>query len=61
MEFSRQEYRNRFLFPSPGNLPDPGKKPLPPVVPALAARLFATGKAPLPGEAPYCHSNKNEK
>ena len=26
--FSRQEYRNGLLFPSPGNLPDPGIKPL---------------------------------
>ena len=24
MEFSRQEYWNRLLFPPPGNLPDPG-------------------------------------
>ena len=24
MEFSRQEYWNRLLFPSPGHLPDPG-------------------------------------
>jgi len=27
MEFSRQEYWSRLLFPSPGDLPDPGIKP----------------------------------
>ena len=27
MEFSRQEYWNGLLFPSPGDLPDPGIKP----------------------------------
>ena len=27
MEFSRQEYRGRFPFPSPGHLPDPGINP----------------------------------
>ena len=27
MEFSRQEYWNGLLFPSPGDLPDPGIEP----------------------------------
>ena len=27
MGFSRQEYWNELLFPSPGDLPDPGIKP----------------------------------
>ena len=27
MEFFSQEYWNRFPFPSPGNLPDPGIEP----------------------------------
>ena len=27
MEFSRQEYRGRLPFPSPGDLPDPGINP----------------------------------
>ena len=27
MEFSRQEYWSRFLFPPPGDLPNPGIKP----------------------------------
>ena len=28
MEFSRQEYWSRLLFPSLGDLPDPGIKPM---------------------------------
>jgi len=35
MEFSRQEYWSRLPCPPPGNLPDPGIKPLSPVSPAL--------------------------
>jgi len=27
MEFSRQEYQRGYLFPFPGDLPDPGIKP----------------------------------
>ena len=27
MEFSRQQYRSGYSFPSPGDLPDPGIKP----------------------------------
>ena len=37
--FPRQEYWSRLSFPSPGDLPDPGFKP---VFPALAGRLFTT-------------------
>ena len=37
MEFSRQEYWNGLPFPSPGDLPDPGIKP---VSPALAGGFF---------------------
>ena len=40
MEFSRQEYRSRFPFPSVGNLPDSGIKPGFPVSPALAGGFF---------------------
>ena len=32
MEFSRQEYWSGFLFPSPGNLPNPGIKPRSPTL-----------------------------
>ena len=35
MEFSRQEYRSGWPFPPPGDLPDPGIKPVSPVSPAL--------------------------
>ena len=30
MEFSRQEYLSGLLFPYPGDLPDPGIKPMSP-------------------------------
>ena len=32
MDFSRQEYWNRLPFPSPGDLPDPGIKPVSPAL-----------------------------
>ena len=32
MEFSRQEYRTGLLFPSPGDLPDPGIEPRSPAL-----------------------------
>ena len=37
MGFPKQEYWNELLFPSPGNLPNPGIKPM---SPALAGRIF---------------------
>ena len=40
--FPRQEYWSELPFPPPGDLPDPGIKPLSPVSPALAGRLFTT-------------------
>ena len=42
MEVSRQEYWNGLSFPAPGDLPDPGIKPLSPLSPALAGGFFAT-------------------
>ena len=39
MGFSRQEYCSGKLFPSPGDLPDPGIKS---VSPALAGEFFTT-------------------
>ena len=39
MGFPRQEYWNRLPFPSPGDLPGPGIKP---VSPALAGGFFTT-------------------
>ena len=39
LEFSRQEYWSGLPFPSPGDLPYPGIKPMSPVV---AGRFFTT-------------------
>ena len=39
MEFPRQKYWSRFPFPSPGDIPDPGIKPL---SPELAEGFFIT-------------------
>ena len=57
MGFSRQEYRIRLPFPSPGDLPNPGIEHKSLMSPALAGRSFttsATWEAPtlvfLPGE-----------
>ena len=49
MGFSRQEYWNRLLRPPPGDLPDPGIKPVSLMSPTLADRFFtisATWEAP---------------
>ena len=40
MECSRQESWGGLPFPPPGELPDPGIKPVPPASPALAGRLY---------------------
>ena len=45
MEFFRQEYWNGSPFPSPGDLPDPGIKPMSPV--SLALQVYS-----LPSEPP---------
>ena len=42
MEFSKQEYWSGLLFPSPGDLPDPGIELASPESPALAGRFFTT-------------------
>ena len=39
MGFPRQEYWSELLFPSPGDLPDPGMEP---VAPVLAGRFLTT-------------------
>ena len=41
--FSRQEYWTGLLCPPPGDLPDPGTKPVSLMSPALAGRSFTTG------------------
>ena len=43
MGFSRQEYRSGLPCPFPGDLPDPGIKPVSLMSPALAGSLFTTG------------------
>jgi len=45
MEFFRQEYQSELPSPPPGDLPDPGIKPVSPVSPALAVRFFTTEPA----------------
>ena len=40
MEFSRENYWSRLPFPTPGNLHDPGIKPMSLLSPALAGRRF---------------------
>ena len=40
--FSRQEHWRGLLFPSPGDLPDPGIEPVSLMSPALAGRFFTT-------------------
>jgi len=47
MRLPKQEYWSGLPFPSPGDLPDPGIKP---VSPALIGRFFTTDP---PGK-PYC-------
>ena len=42
MEFSRQEYWSGLPFPSPGNLPDPGIKPMSLASHALVGGFFTT-------------------
>ena len=42
MEFSRQEYWSELSLPTPGDLPNPGIKPVSPVLPALTGRFFTT-------------------
>ena len=52
MGFPRQEYWSELLFPSPGNLPNPGTgiEPESPMSPTLAGRFFITES--------YCCCNK---
>ena len=42
MGLPKKEYRHGLPFPPPGNLPDPGIKPMSPVFPALAGGFFTT-------------------
>ena len=40
MEYFRQDYWSGLLFPTAGDLPNPGIKPMSLVSPALAGRFF---------------------
>ena len=40
MGFPRQEYWSGLLFPTPGDLPNPGIEPVSPASPALVVRFF---------------------
>ena len=42
MGFSRQKYWSGLLFPSPGDLPDPGIEPMSLVSPTVAGGFFTT-------------------
>ena len=42
VEFSRQEYWTRLLFPTPGHRPNSGTEPDSLASPALAGRFFTT-------------------
>ena len=42
MEFSRQQYWSGLLFPTPGDLPNPGMEPASPASLALAGGFFTT-------------------
>ena len=42
MGFSRQEYWSGLPFASPGDLPDPGMEPEPPMSPVLAGGFLTT-------------------
>ena len=48
VEFFRQEYWSGLLFPTSGDLPDPGIKPVSLVSPALAGGFFTTASHGLP-------------
>ena len=58
MVFSRQEHWSRLLFPSPGDLPDPGIEPVSLGSPALAGRFFTTVP---PGKAFLVSNYKNNE
>ena len=45
MGFSRLEYWSVLLFPTPGDHPDPGVKPVSPACPESVGRFFTTEPA----------------
>ena len=65
MKFSRQDYWSGLPFPSPGDLPDPGIKPVSPVFLALAGGFFTTVPPGTPRRdvnlPPFGYSPKDSK
>ena len=58
MELSGQEYRSGLPIPPPGDLPDPGIKPVSLMSPALVGRFFTTeppGKPSFPSSTLKVH------
>ena len=58
VEFPRQEHWSGLLFPPPGDLLDPGIKPMSPASPAWAGRFFTTEP---PGKLVYLVLDKMGK
>ena len=54
MEFSRQEYWNGLLFPTPGDIPDPGIEPTSLASLALAGRFLTTKPPGKPYFMSFC-------
>ena len=59
MGFSRQEYWSGLPFPPPGNVPDPGIKPMSLVSPALAGRFFTLAQLGKPLTCSLLRSNED--
>ena len=58
MGFPGQEYWNWLLFPSPGDLPNPGIEPVPPALHADSLPLSYQGS---PGIRHYLKTNQSVK
>ena len=56
MGFSRQEHWNGLLFPSPGDLPNPGVEPKSPALQADSLPSEPPGKAPALGTPVISHT-----
>ena len=54
MEFSRQEYWNGLLFPTPGDIPDPGIEPTSLASLASAGRFLTTKPPGKPYFMSFC-------
>ena len=61
MGFPRQRFWNGLPFSPPGDLSDPGVKPMSPAAPALAGRFFTTESPGKPYDGPMIglHPNKS--